>query len=155
MEKEQLIAKLNWFYSLELNQVDLYIAQSRTFAGTYFGQAFERIANLEQQHVDNVAEKIKEIGGQPTKIGDVISPIIGSVAGKLISFTGLENTLKADILLEQKAMKDYKDLIAALKAENNSDEELLKILLNNHIEEDLHTAWFAGKLRNLQPEKEL
>ncbi|MDT3701081.1 MAG: ferritin-like domain-containing protein [Thermincola sp.] len=155
MEKEQLIAKLNWFYSLELNQVDWYTAQSKTFDGTYIGQAFARIAYMEQQHVDNIAGKIKEIGGQPTKIGDVISPILGSVAGKLISFTGLENTLKADILLEQKAMKDYKDLIAALKAENNSDEELLKILKNNHIEEDLHTAWFAGKLRNLQPEKEL
>lgn len=27
MDKEELINSLNWFYSLELNQVDLYLAQ--------------------------------------------------------------------------------------------------------------------------------
>ncbi|PKM80239.1 MAG: cytochrome B [Firmicutes bacterium HGW-Firmicutes-14] len=154
MDKEQLISKLNWFYSLELNQVDLYIAQSRTFEGTYIGQAFERIAYIEQQHVDNIAEKIKEMGGIPTKTGDVISPIIGSIAGKLISFSGLKNTLKANILIEHKAMKDYKDLIEAIKLENQ-DQELLKILQNNHVDEDLHTAWFSEKLNELQPEKGL
>lgn len=155
MDKDQLLSKLNWFYSLELNQVDLYNAQSKTFEGTYIGQAFERIAYIEQQHVDNIAEKIKEMGGHPTKIGDVISPIIGSVAGKLISFTGIENTLKANILLEQKAMKDYKDLIETLESENSCDKELLKILKANHIDEDLHTAWFADRVNELQPEKEL
>lgn len=154
MERAQLISKLNWFYSLELNQVDLYIAQSRTFAGTYISQAFERIAFIEQNHVDNIAEKIRELGGQPTKIGDVISPIIGSIAGKLISFSGLENTLKANILIERKAMSDYRELIAAIKPANE-DQELLKILENNHVDEDLHTAWFLEKLNELQPEQEL
>lgn len=154
MDKEQLISKLNWFYTLELNQVDLYIAQSKAFDGTYISQAFERIAYIEQQHVDNIAEKIKEMGGTPTRIGDVISPIIGSIAGKLISLSGLENTLKANILIEHKAMKDYKDLIDTLRSENQ-DKELLKILQNNHIDEDLHTAWFSGKLNELQPQKEI
>ncbi len=154
MDKDQLLSKLNWFYSLELNQVDLYIAQSKTFEGTYISQAFERIAYIEQDHVDNIAEKIKELGGTPTKIGDVISPIIGGVAGKLISFAGLGNTLRADILIENKAMKDYRDLIKVIK-EENQDQELLKILQNNHVDEDLHTAWFTEKLNELQPEQEL
>lgn len=154
MHKEQLISKLNWFYSLELNQVDLYIAQSKTFEGTYISQAFERIAYIEQQHVDNIAEKIKELGGIPTKIGDVISPIIGSIAGKIISVAGLESTLKANILIEHKAMHDYREFINTVKSENQ-DQELLKILQNNHVDEDLHTAWFSKKLIELQPEKEL
>lgn len=46
-------------------------------------------------------------------------------------------------------------LIETLKAENNCDEELLKILKANHIDEDLHTAWFADRVNELQPEKEL
>lgn len=29
MNERELVAKLNWFYSLELNQVDLYTAQAR------------------------------------------------------------------------------------------------------------------------------
>jgi bacterioferritin len=97
LDKEALLSKLNWFYSLELNQVDLYLAQSKTFAGTYESIVFERTAYIEQQHVDNIAEKIQELGGTPTKFGDVVSPIIGSLAGKLISSAGVENTLKAPL----------------------------------------------------------
>lgn len=154
MDKEQLISKLNWFYSLELNQVDYYMTQSKAFKGTYISQVFERVAFIEQQHVDNIAEKIKELGANPTKIGDIISPIIGSMAGKLISVSGLENSLKANIIIENKAMHDYRNLIDVIKSENQH-QELLRILLNNHIDEDLHTTWFADKLNELQPENEL
>jgi bacterioferritin len=143
MDRAQLILKLNWFYSLELSQVDLYQAQSKTFKNSYYGLSFERIAYVEQQHVDNLGSKIKELGGQPSKLGDVISPILGSVGGKLISLAGLENTLKANILLETKAMQDYRDLIYTVKQMEQHNDELLKILESNFIDEDLHTAWFA------------
>ncbi|MFZ3172022.1 MAG: ferritin-like domain-containing protein [Carboxydocellales bacterium] len=143
MDRAQLILKLNWFYSLELSQVDLYQAQSKTFKNSYYGLSFERIAYVEQQHVDNLGSKIKELGGQPSKLGDVISPILGSVGGKLISLAGLENTLKANILLETKAMQDYRDIIYTVKQMEQRNDELLKILESNFIDEDLHTAWFA------------
>ena len=56
MDKETLISKLNWFYSLEINQVDLYMAQSKTFKGSYESVVFERTAYIEQQHVDNITD---------------------------------------------------------------------------------------------------
>lgn len=148
MDKQYLIRKLNWFYSLELNQVDLYTAQSKTFKNSYPGTVFERIAFIEQNHVDNIAEKIKELGSQPTRLGDVITPIIGKIAGKLVSFTGLEYTLKANAFLEQKAMDDYSNLIKYVRA-NTNDHELLKLLKHNYVEEDLHTAWFNTYLKKL------
>lgn len=149
MNKENLLAKLNWFYSLELNQVDLYMAQSKRCEDQYTSLAFERIAFIEQQHVDNIAEKIKEMGEQPTKLGDVISPIVGSITGSILALSGLENTLKVNILLEQKAMSDYEKLIQQLKKETQSG-ELLKILQFNHVDENLHTAWFIEELQKLQ-----
>lgn len=144
MQREDLLAKLNWFFSLELNQVDLYMAQSRMFAGSYDSLVFERTSYIEQQHVDNIAEKIKEMGGTPTKLGDIISPILGSFAGELISLTGLENTLQTNILIEKKAMKDYTDLINSVGDEYG--EELKKILQYNLVDEDVHTAWFRERL---------
>jgi bacterioferritin len=144
MEKDKLLSRLNWFYSLELNQVDLYMAQSKTFEGSYDSIVFERTAYIEQQHVDNIAAKIRELGGTPTKLGDVISPVIGDIAGGLISLTGIENTLKANILIERKAMKDYTDLINTIGDEYG--EELLKILQYNLVDEDVHTAWFSERL---------
>lgn len=144
MNKIDLLARLDWFYSLELNQVDLYMAQSGTFPGSYESIVFERTAYIEQQHVDNIAAKIKELGGTPTFLGDVISPILGSIAGKLIAFAGVENTLKANILIEQKAMKDYTQLINAVGDEYGL--ELKKILQHNLVDEDVHTAWFTERL---------
>lgn len=76
---------------------------------------FERAAYIEQDHVDNIAEKIKELGATPTMLGDVISPILGKFLGKGLSNTGLIKTLKANIYLENKAMKDFQKLIKNLK----------------------------------------
>lgn len=145
MDRGQILSKLNWFFNLELNQVDLYMSQSKSFQDTYISSAFERIAYIEQQHVDNIAEKIKEMGRSPSKLGDVIAPIIGGIAGKVISFGGLERVLKTNILIEKKAMQDYRAMIASLK-KSSYDKELMKILEHNLVDEDLHTAWFEDRL---------
>ena len=146
MDKDTLISKLNWFYSLELNQVDLYNAQSKAFKGRYSGLVFERCAYIEQNHVDNIGEKIKELGGKPTVLGDIISPLIGKVAGELIAMTGLEDTLAINIMIEQKAMQDYNNLIERLLQDNSDDLELIKILQDNFVDEHLHTEWFRTKI---------
>jgi bacterioferritin len=144
MNREDLIAKLNWFYSLELNQVDLYRVQSGNFIGSYESIIFERTADIEQEHVDKIAYQIRKLNGVPTKLGDILSPILGKVAGSLVSISGIENVLKADILLEQKAMTDYTELINTIQDDYGA--ELKKILQHNLVDEDTHTAWFSMRL---------
>lgn len=144
MNENEIITKLNWFYSLELNQVDLYTAQSKNMEDIYLAKTLARIAVIEQQHVDNIAAEIKRRGAEPTKLGDVISPILGKVAGSVSGLMGPKTVLKVGIDLEEKAMKDYKEFI--VKA---GDERLFNILWDNLIDEDLHTAWFANKLKEL------
>ena len=146
MDTDTLISKLNWFYSLELNQVDLYNAQSKAFKGSYSGLVFERCASIEQEHVDNIGEKITQLGGKPTTLGDIISPLIGKVAGELIAMTGLEDTLAINIIIEQKAMTDYNALIAKLQQDKYVDNELTKILQHNFVDEHLHTEWFRTQI---------
>ncbi len=144
MNREDLIAKLNWFYSLELNQVDWYRVQSGNFIGSYESIIFERTADIEQEHVDKIAYQIRKLDGVPTKLGDILSPILGKVAGSLVSISGIENVLKADILLEQKAMTDYTELINTIQDDYGA--ELKKILQHNLVDEDTHTAWFSMRL---------
>lgn len=146
MNQRQLIAKLNWFYSLELNQVDLYMAQSKAFPGSYESIVFERTAWIEQQHVDNIGDLIKEFGGRPTRFGSLVSPLIGKMAGKIISWFGVAAVLKANIIIENKAMKDYTDLINTVRDEYG--EELERILEHNLVDEDVHTAWFTERLQD-------
>lgn len=144
MNRKQLLSKLNWFYSLELNQVDLYMAQSRAFKSSYESIVFERTAWVEQHHVDNIGDIIKELGGRPTRLGSIVSPVIGRIAGKIISLFGIETTLKANIMIENKAMKDYTGLINTIRDEFG--EELERILEHNLVDEDVHTAWFTERL---------
>jgi len=146
VDRGTLIRRLNWFYSLELQQVDLYTAQSRAMDDIYLSKTLERVAVIEQQHVDNIAEKIRELGGEPTLLGDIAAPLLGKFMGKVTGFIGPIMVLKTDIALEEKAMRDYKDLI--LKA--GQDEELFSLLWANLIDEDLHTAWFANKVKELE-----
>jgi bacterioferritin len=145
MDREKLISRLNWFFNLELNQVDLYTSQSRGSNDPYVKIAFERISYIEQQHVDNIADKIKELGGKPSKIGDVLAPMLGSIAGTVLSAAGLANVLRANIMIENKAMKDYKELIHQLRS-TYGEIELVKLLQHNLFDEDLHTAWFEREL---------
>jgi len=150
MDKDQLILRLNWFYSLELNQVDLYKSQSKAFKNEYVGLVFDRLSFIEQGHVENIGVKIKELGGKPTRIGDVISPMIGHLAGKIIGSRELEEVLKINTMIEQKAMKDYKELIESLKKSYYGSKELISLLQQNFIDENLHTEWFKTKLSEIQ-----
>ena len=147
MNQKELIARLNWFYSLEINQVDLYTAQANAVEDDiYLAKTLARVAVIEQQHVDNMAKAIKKMGAEPTKLGDVISPLVGKATGLVTGLVGPKLMLKADITLEEKAMQDYKDLIINI----GNNEHLFNVLWDNLIDEDLHTAWFANKLKELE-----
>ncbi len=150
MDKEQLISRLNWFYSLELNQVELYKSQSKAFKNEYAGLVFDRLSLIELGHVQNIGTKIKELGAKPTAIGDVISPMIGHLAGKIIGSANLAEVLKVNTIIEQKAMKDYRELIENLKQSSYGSKDLVKILQDNFIDENLHTEWFKTKISELQ-----
>ncbi len=146
MDTRQIITKLNWMYALELNQVDLYSAQSKQVSDFYLKQTLKRVAEVEQGHVKNISEKIIELGGKPTALGEAVAPVSGRVAGYLTGKAGMIMLLKADIDLEEMAMKDYKDFL--LKVGGN--EPLFNLLWGNLIDEDLHTAWFVNKVKELE-----
>lgn len=146
MDSEEIVAKLNWFYSLELNQVNLYMAQSKQVEDLYISKVLERASYIEQQHVDNIAAQIKKMGSTPTHLGDIISPILGKTGGNIASLFGVVPLLRVDILLEQKAMSDYKDFISQVE----QDSELWSLLWSNLIDEDLHTSWFSSKVQELE-----
>jgi bacterioferritin len=154
MNPEELIERLNWFYSLEMNQVEWYKAQSVLFRKKYAGRVFERVSEIEQNHVDNIAQEIYRLGGKPTYLGEVISPILGFSLGNLVSLTGLENVLEINKKVEIKAMSDYRRLLMELlKNGEEPQKELCKRLEANYIDEHLHTAFFDTLRDHLKEEK--
>jgi len=149
VEKAEIIKKLNWFYLLEINQVHLYRMQSRQVDDIYLQKALERVAEIEQGHVENIRAKIFEMGGTPGTFGEITGPLSGSVAGLAIGAAGTVALLKANIQLEEKAMRDYKDFILHV----GEEKDLFNLLWSNLIDEDLHTAWFSNKVKELEKEQ--
>lgn len=146
MDTKALIARLNWFYSLEVEQVRLYTEQSKAAPDMYSRKVLERVAAIEQGHVDNIGATITRLGGTPTLVGEVLASAFGVVMGKASGAAGLIDLLKLDISLEEKAMRDYKDLILKV----GRDQDLFETLWSNLIDEDIHTAWFANKVKELE-----
>jgi len=156
MTLDEFFDKLSWFYTLETNQVSLYTEQGKAFKGTYAGKVFERIAQIEQGHVDNIRAIFTNAGRKPSMLpGDIVASVLGMTAGKLLSLTGLDMVLKANTMLEKKAMSDYARMIHDVRAAGihhlpqfkaiptaGGVMSLTEILKNNYIDEDLHTAWF-------------
>ena len=116
MKKSQLIRKLNWFYTLEKNQVDLYTAQSQHVEDIYIKKTLKRVALIEQKHVENIADQIKKMKQKPTFLGDTLGSLMGKIAGQITGKAGTINFLKVDTALEKRAMADYKSGHIILKS---------------------------------------
>lgn len=136
MKHENLVAKLKWFYSLEINQVDLYKSQSRDAKDSHLAAALLKFAEVEQGHVENIRELIEQLGASPTVIGEVIGELTGKVAGRLPSVVSWEKVLQFNIAIETKAISDYNDLMNQIE-----DPKIKNLLLRNQIDEELHTCW--------------
>lgn len=136
MKLEHLVAKLNWFYSLETNQVDLYKTQSRDAGDPHLAAALLKFAEVEQGHVENIRGLINHLGARPTVLGEVMGELTGILAGKLSSIISWEKTLNFDIAIETKAISDYHALMKQV-----DEPEIKDLLLRNMIDEELHTCW--------------
>ncbi len=141
MDREDLISRLNWFYTLEINQVDLYMTQSREIDDPHLQRALKKFAETEQGHVENIREMIEQLGQTPTLVGEVLGDITGRIAGKLSSFPSHARTLRFDVALEKKAIADYRKLMDAVEEPAVRD-----LLWNNLIDEELHTSWMQRKI---------
>jgi len=147
LDKNTLIQKLKWFYVLELNQAELYTAQRKKVTDRYLQKVLEHLAEIEYQHVGNIVKLLKDLGAKPAGVTDLLGPIFGKIGGQLMPLAGLTNMFTANVLLEQKAITDYKDLIKQVK---DSNQELAALLWSHLVDEDLHAAWFARKAQKLR-----
>ncbi|HHU62673.1 MAG TPA: ferritin-like domain-containing protein [Clostridiales bacterium] len=142
MDVQNIINKLNWFYMLELMQVDSYINQSRLSKNPQICHALERFAYIEQQHANNIRHQLARFGAKPNPSATVIPPWIGRIVGKTAPAMGEFLMLRLNISIEQKAKSDYLKFIDGVR-----DPYLLKMLWSHYIDEDLHATWMAKKSR--------
>lgn len=149
MTEKELLARLNWFYTLEVNQVNYYQIQSKATEDCYIAKALEQIAQIEAEHVDCLREIIRQFGKDPTYLGEKLGVTFGNIAGYTSGLVGTVNMFKLNVLIETKAQQDYLALIKA-----NPQLEFKDLLWKHAVDEDLHRAWFQEQQAQLRELKE-
>lgn len=145
-----LLRWLNWFYTLEMGQIDLYVNQAKQSNDDYIKHVLLKIAEIELNHARMFKDIIIRLGSKPLKIDSLLSYITGLLPGKLTPLFGTVNFFYYNYVIETMAIYDYKKLIKKIEPDSVLHCDLLDILTNNLVEEDIHRSWFKDRRESLQ-----
>ncbi len=149
MNKNTLIKWLNWFYTLEVSQVDLYLSQAKNTEDDYIAHVLLKVAESEAKHAESFSNILNKLGSKPYKIDSLLSYIAGHVPGQITPLTGTVNLFLYNYTLESIAIADYKNLLKKIKPKTELDQDLINILMSNLIDEDFHRNWFKDRRESL------
>lgn len=142
----KLIVRLKEFYQLETFQVAFYKAQVDSAIDEYYAKAFNKLAQIEQGHVDYFAGLIEQAGESlPAKVGSIFK-LAGHILGEAVESAGQQNTCKLGVLLENKALKHYKKFIAESKDKQYN--VIRNTLIEYQLDEEFHTLWLRDYMNN-------
>lgn len=153
MNDATLLKWLNWFYTLETSQVDLYLSQAKKNEDDYITLVLLKIAETESKHAEMFNDIIVRMGARPYKIDAFISYITGHIPGMITPLTGTVNSFLYNYTLETIAIGDYKSLLKKIKPRTDIHQDLINILISNLIEEDFHRIWFKDRRKSLKEMK--
>ena len=73
MQRDILIKWLNWFYTLEMSQVELYLTQARHSNDDYLANVLLTLAATEIRHAESIKEIIIKLDSQVMLIDKLLS----------------------------------------------------------------------------------
>jgi demethoxyubiquinone hydroxylase (CLK1/Coq7/Cat5 family) len=100
------ICSLNFMYSMERFATEIYHTQSSAFTETDNAEKMRHATGNEQQHAQHLRNQIVDLKGIPTRFS-VLFWIAGKLMGRVTRCFGKKIMLRADILIERRAVKDY------------------------------------------------
>lgn len=134
------MAKLNEVLLYEHGHLGIYTAQAKTVGDQQIAHVFDRFRHLEEEHADKIRRLIMDLGGTPNLISR-----LGDEGGKLLGLalqvTGTLTVLKADLKVEELAVKNYHELCNKIE-----DESIRDRMLENMIDARLMYLWLADKI---------
>ncbi|MDA8228364.1 MAG: ferritin-like domain-containing protein [Desulfitobacterium hafniense] len=143
---DKIIHKLQEFYVLEKFQVAYYEAQLSATTNEYYRKAFDKMVQIEKEHVNFFAQKLlKETGEVPNVTGSLFE-LAGMVLGESVEFIGPVNTCKLGVKLERKAIDTYRDFIKEAKGYPT----LRESLMDYRLDEEFHALWLDNFAKYLQ-----
>ncbi len=102
----KVFLSLKFMYNMERFATQIYRTQRKAFAEEEISERLKAAADNEQQHVNNLKARIVELNGSPSRLGFLFQ-MTGRVLGFITRIFGKLTILKADVWVEQRAIKDY------------------------------------------------
>jgi|PlaIllAssembly_1097288.scaffolds.fasta_scaffold1412318_2 demethoxyubiquinone hydroxylase (CLK1/Coq7/Cat5 family) len=99
-------SSLNFTYKVEQFATRIYLVQKEAFSGSGVMDKLTAASANEQTHVDNLQAQILELKIKPSWL-DFLFKMAAVIFGAVTLICGRSAFLKADVLIEQRAIRDY------------------------------------------------
>ena len=127
------VLSLNFMYCMERFATALYRIQRGAFARTAVIDKLMFAVNNEGEHATNIRNHILKLNNTPSPFAFLFQ-ILGVLLGLVSRCFGRIFMLKADIVIEKRAVKDYGYFLKTLKLNDN-----VKLMIKDIIaDEELH-----------------
>jgi bacterioferritin len=157
LDKEQVVKLLNEALATEIVCTLRYRFHYYMATGIHKDGAaaeFLEHANQEQQHADQIAARIKQLGGKPEMNPAFITQNSHS---EYVEGTSLEDMLREDLIAERIAIQTYRELITFFGAKDPTTRRMLEEILAVEEEhaDDIADLLFAVEPDNVKNTKNL
>ena len=131
-------------HNIERFATEIYRVQRRIFTEPVLIDRLIAAMNNEQEHIDTLLERIVSQGGAPSSVGAAFE-VMGKVFGFITGLFGKSFVFKANIKVEQKAVKDYGIFLETI----DFDAESKKLIAKNLEDEKVHIERWNDSLNIL------
>jgi bacterioferritin len=157
LDKEQVIKVLNEALATEIVCVLRYRFHYYMATGIHkegAAQEFLEHSNEEQQHADQIAERIKQLGGKPELNPAIIAQTSHS---EYVEGTSLEDMLREDLIAERIAIQTYREMISYFGEKDPTSRRMMEEILAVEEEhaDDIADLLFAVEPDNVANKKDL
>lgn len=139
--KAKVIEVLNKARSMELQAIHQYMSQHYNLDGMDYAPlavSMKLIAIDEMKHAEAFAERIKELGGEPTS----------DLAGKIVKGQNVKEIHSFDVKEEDKAIEAYNQFL--LVCRENGDSISVKLFETIIGEEQIHYNYFDNTAEHIK-----
>jgi len=107
------ICSLNFMYSMERFATEIYRTQRSAFTETGIAEKMKHATENEQQHAESLRDRIVDLKETPSRFS-ILFRIAGKFMGRITRCLGKKFMLRAEILIEKGAIKDYSYLLRTM-----------------------------------------
>jgi len=146
MQDKKVIRALNAVVKVEAMAIQIYRAQMWRFRGKQeIAQKLVDATANERKHFADLASRVRDIGGTPSRLSPLFA-VAGWIIGFLPAVVGKVPALKVDILVEERAVKDYQGFLNRV----DFDDESREIMERNMADEKEHIRTWKESLELLR-----